>query len=819
LGDTKWLDPGETGANYVHLQSWLEVFDIHTNDDSEEGAILSEAERQNLLNIDYPEYLDASDIVKFIERWNRSVEYWNQGIFNEEDLPEGWNSDFIEVGKLQRFYDFIIEAELAVQQEGFDSLFDALNSAQDELVNYRMDADEGVCAKVRMNIEQEAVISRSAFNATLELENSGDSPIENVLVEIDIRDSEGNYSNDLFGIYPPSLTGISDINGTGIVYGGSVARAEWIIVPTDEAAPTEQKQYFVGGLLSYVQNEEVVTISLYPAEISVLPNASLHLKYFLEREVYSDDPVTPEVEPAVPFSLGLLMSNTGAGIAKNVRITSAQPKIVENELGLLVDFQIIGTRIGTDNISPSLKINLGDLDPNDTAVAQWLMISSLQGEFIEYSASFEHVDGLGDPRLSLIDSISIHEIEHVVQADYPQDDLLPDFLANDTNDLNNLPDMLHLSDGSVDPVTAITEAMIDGLVTINDLEVEITITSMSDGWIYLCIPDPANNQYQLSEVIRSDGKSIRVPENAWTTHKIIRKVDQPPYEESLFHLFDFEGPGVYTLIYTALHSEPPSIQGIDVSDITEAGGTSYSFTVTYSDDVGIDVSSFDSQDILVTGPNGFEQMAEFINVDTLSDGTPRTVTYRINAPYETWDVEDNGVYEIQIQPMQVMDISGKYVENAIVGSFTVNIEPTCEIEIESLNLLNTTRIGRTTFKHEYSISINNNCESDYSNLRLKILSLPGNISVEKNTINISVLYAGQSVIANGRLILLVDHTEPIDESLFDWKMLSYALGDIAGDNLVDMEDLIADIAPEPPDDFVNFLDYAELAQHWLFRAQ
>ncbi|WP_197047602.1 hypothetical protein, partial [Planktothrix serta] len=65
-----------------------------------------------------------------------------------------------------------------------------------------------------------------------------------------------------------------------------------------------------------------------------------------------------------------------------------------------------------------------------------------------------------------------------------------------------------------------------------------------------------------------------------------------------------------------------------------------------SDNQAVKVSSLDSQDVRVTGPNGFEQLANFVSVDTNSDGTPRTATYRINAPGGSWDSNEAGNYSV-----------------------------------------------------------------------------------------------------------------------------------------------------------------------------
>ena len=90
---------------------------------------------------------------------------------------------------------------------------------------------------------------------------------------------------------------------------------------------------------------------------------------------------------------------------------------MENEKGLLIDFEIIATEVSGQSLSPSLTANFGDIGPGEVAVGRWLLRSSLQGLFIDYKASFEHLDGLGDPRLSLIDSVEIHELNHLVRAD------------------------------------------------------------------------------------------------------------------------------------------------------------------------------------------------------------------------------------------------------------------------------------------------------------------------------------------------------------------------------------------------------------------
>ena len=62
--------------------------------------------------------------------------------------------------------------------------------------------DDNVCAKVRVRIIQELVLTRDAFNARLEIENGENSALENVKVEIEITQTygTGEPAKDAFSI-------------------------------------------------------------------------------------------------------------------------------------------------------------------------------------------------------------------------------------------------------------------------------------------------------------------------------------------------------------------------------------------------------------------------------------------------------------------------------------------------------------------------------------------------------------------------------------------------------------------------------------------
>jgi parallel beta-helix repeat protein len=119
----------------------------------------------------------------------------------------------------------------------------------------------------------------------------------------------------------------------------------------------------------------------------------------------------------------------------------------------------------------------------------------------------------------------------------------------------------------------------------------------------------------------------------------------------------------------------PSASGT-FSNVTTAGGTTYTFQVTFIDDVAVNVSTLGTGDVRVTGPNAFNFVPTFVSVDTNTNGTPRTATYSFTPPGGAWSFAGNGVYTIAVEPSQVTDTSGNFVPAAPVGTFQVALPGT-----------------------------------------------------------------------------------------------------------------------------------------------
>ncbi len=414
-------------------------------------------------------------------------------------------------------------------------------------------AEEGVCAKVTLQLNQDVVMARNAFNATLELVNNSPlSGLSNITVTIAIENEFGDTVNEVFGVRAPVLKGLTGVDGHGAIAPNATGSASWILVPTSEAAPFGPTRYGIGGVLSYWQDGNTITIPLFSAPITVFPDPRLSVKYFHQRDVFADDPFTRDiVEPTVPFNLAVMVNNRGRGPARDVKIVSGQPEIVENEKGLLIHFEIIGSQVEGSGQTPSLTATLGEIAPGTNRIALWLMTSTLQGLFTGYEATFMHQDSLGKTNLSLIDEVSIHEMIHLVQAPGVFEDGRPDFLVNDVRDADDLPDTLYLSGGQTNHVDVVREATTDGTPTDSDLIVHLS-ASVPAGWVYLRVPEPSDGNLVLTHVVRSDGVEISLGTNAWTTDRVFIGQGQRPVYTNHLHLLDHNSSGQWTLYYAPL---------------------------------------------------------------------------------------------------------------------------------------------------------------------------------------------------------------------------------------------------------------------------
>lgn len=466
-------------------------------------------------------------------------------------------------------------------------------------------AQDGVCAKVVIQINQSAVLARDVFQAGLGIENSTPDLLQGMGIFLEIRDEQDDVVTDLFDVSPPELSGIADLSGLGELGPAGVATALWSIWPTDAAAagglPEEPRTYFVGGTIQHVQNGAFFETDIAPIPIDVYPPPELHLDYYLQTTVYSDNPFSELlIEQAEPFSLGLRVRNLGAGVAKAFTVTSAQPEIVENEKGLVLSISILGAQVGLEAVAPSLKVAFGDIGPGMSAVARWLLTSTIQGEFEDLKVDFTHVSAIGEKDVSLIESVAIHPLVHTGLVDgssvpIEQVDGLPDFLVDEPQspapidpltgeEMTDFPSSFHLSSGAVLPITGVTDVTIDAPPNSDDMAVVASALIVDTGWHYIRLDDPSDGLATLVQVSRtgSGGPRVSFPVggpgdivNVWTTSRPVDLNDDlvPDVTQHLLHVVDhFAAPGAYEydLIFQPV-PQPPLTSDVDVISVSQGG--------------------------------------------------------------------------------------------------------------------------------------------------------------------------------------------------------------------------------------------------------
>ncbi len=121
-----------------------------------------------------------------------------------------------------------------------------------------------------------------------------------------------------------------------------------------------------------------------------------------------------------------------------------------------------------------------------------------------------------------------------------------------------------------------------------------------------------------------------------------------------------------------LENTPDNSDTVTLNQLTNSTTTA-SFSVTFADNIGIDVATIDANDVTVTAPNGLTVPVSLVGINTNGNGTPRTATYSIAAPGGTWDVADVGDYSIAINAAAVSDTSGNTTTAKTIGKLALNV--------------------------------------------------------------------------------------------------------------------------------------------------
>lgn len=530
----------------------------------------------------------------------------------------------IDASKLEELVDKNIEMDEKAVAAGFQSLGDQFVDAYNVCAKMYQQQSSSVCASISLQFSQKMVMTRQAFRGTLTVFNGNESTaMTDVKLSLVVKDEDGNVATSHeFQINPESLNGFEgqlNLDGGWTLDPNQTGVATVLFIPTKYAAPTVEKMYSFGGSLSYVDpfTGLKVTRDLTPITLAVKPSPNLDLAYFMQRDVRGDDPLTEEIESSEEAEFSLLIHNTGYGDATNVRMFTEQPEIIDNEKGLAIDFELISSQLnGGDKVlalGGTVATDFGTIPAKSTAYAQWWFKSSLLGHFSSYDVEATHVSSYGNPDLTLLNEVAIHELIRSLDVE-SENEKLVGFMTNDIADAEDTPDMLYLSNGDIQSVSKVRNAEIS---KISDTDYQLTVQTGESGWCYGHISDPTYGLSTLKSVVRkSDGKEIPL-RNFWQTDRTLRDGKDPLYENRI-HFADCLADGngeTYILTFEpvpGLLLEVASIENVPVEGglCTEPVQKVHVMFNKY-----IDSSTFTTDDITLA-VQGVKQNVESVVVST-----------------------------------------------------------------------------------------------------------------------------------------------------------------------------------------------------------
>ena len=233
-------------------------------------------------------------------------------------------------------------------------------------------------------------------------------------------------------------------------------------------------------------------------------------------------------------------------------------------------------------MTPSLTVDLGDIAPGQTADASFLLVSSLQGVFDNFTATFSHSDALGGTETSLITSVKTHTLIHAGDFDYPDSTGATDYLVDDNpNPQNSARHDLLL--GRDDRRRSTSRPMRHPARSDRAAHLTFQVTAdVTSGWDYIQLPDPGTG-YTLYKVVRSDGTVIPVSDQAWTTDRTISPTGKATVDYEL-HILDDNSTGSYLVYYGPPTATPPAVASVSTVSSPQSGPVG-SVDVTFSEPI------------------------------------------------------------------------------------------------------------------------------------------------------------------------------------------------------------------------------------------
>lgn len=538
---------------------------------------------------------------------------------------------------------------------GIPTWTDLMGSARKDMLQYMETQSENTCAQVKLEIKQKLVLTRQAFRGTLTIENGSSNAIEDILVDVNATNMETGFmaTSREMQIAIEKIEGFEcEKDGAWRLGAGKKGVATILFIPTKYAAPENLTTYSFGGTLSFKDGSTTQNRSLFPVSLQVKPSPELDLTYFMQRDVYGDNPLTPDVvEPVIPAEFSVLIHNKGKGDANNVRMITKKPEIVENEKGLLIDFDIISSSLNggekTMALDDDIATQFGTIAAGTASYATWDLTASLMGHFTEYDVNVTHVTDYGNPDLSLLDRVTIHELIHSLNATIG-DKVYRAWITNDEPDAEDAPDHIYFANGTDEELATLSEET--RMERIDNTHYRVTVpTNMPRNWFYTAVANPAGKYAKILSITDETNNRPLDAANFWTTDYTMKDGIDPQLDYRL-HIADIvSGKGTNTYI---VEFEPIPELRLDVKSITTVPADNQiaekpidELTVEFNKD--IKPETFTRDDIVVRHEG--KLFSGDIAITPKDEATKRV--FKLN----TSGLSENGYYVLQVKTDNITD--------------------------------------------------------------------------------------------------------------------------------------------------------------------
>ena len=538
---------------------------------------------------------------------------------------------------------------------GIPTWVDLMGSARKDMLQYMETQSENTCAQVKLEIKQKLVLTRQAFRGTLTIENGSSNAIEDILVDVNATNMETGFmaTSREMQIAIEKIEGFEgEKDGAWRLGAGKKGVATILFIPTKYAAPETLTTYSFGGTLSFKDGSTTQNRSLFPVSLQVKPSPELDLTYFMQRDVYGDNPLTPDVvEPVIPAEFSVLIHNKGKGDANNVRMITKKPEIVENEKGLLIDFDIISSSLNggekTMALDDDIATQFGTIAAGTASYATWDLTASLMGHFTEYDVNVTHVTDYGNPDLSLLDRVTIHELIHSMNATIG-DKVYRAWITNDVPDAEDAPDHIYFANGTDEELVTLSEET--RMERIDATHYRVTVpTNVPRNWFYTAVANPAGKYAKILSITDETNNRSLDAANFWTTDYTMKDGIDPQLDYRL-HIADIvsdKGTNKYIVEF-----EPIPELRLDVKSITTVPADDQiaekpieQLTVEFNKD--IKPETFTREDIVVRYEGAL--FSGDIAITPKDDASKRIFNLNTSA------LNENGYYVLQVKTDNIID--------------------------------------------------------------------------------------------------------------------------------------------------------------------